>query len=725
MNKTEILNNLNIEGFYKSFIPSLKTSGKADVIGLCPFHDDHNPSLSVNIETGLFRCFSCDAKGDIFTFYQRLKDVDFQTALKEMGEIAGVAESGIKPKVVAKFEYKDEAGNLLYAKERIEPGRNGRSKEFVFKHLEGNTWASGRGCDSVLYNLPQVVKAKYCFIVEGEAKADLLNSWGLVATCLDSGANSNFKNEHIEILSKKEKVVILPDNDRPGRKQASGIANALHGKVKEIKVVELPGLQEAGDIVDWAGIPGNSQARLIELAKATPAWTPTADNKDTEGGFDLTKALRIGAELQVLDLPISWAVKGLVPQQAITLLSARGGMGKTILSISIADAITKGIPFLGLETTEMPVVYIDFENSLPTLCERVKRIDAKHVLFWHGTNEIKPPRLDSKEYEFFKKLPPGALLIFDTLRASQSRDENDSQHMAMIMQRFKELRNLGFTILLLHHTSKSNDRIYKGSTAIFDLCDHSLSLHKVKKGCHTPEENETNDDDDNYCYRLGTQDKTRYEPFSIFLEFDTERGCFAIAPDPETETLEEIRGLLVGKELLKTNDIFELVRDELGIKYKGKVIRMLKKGEGKYWISESLGKGKPTYYRVAEPNQSGSLPYIYSDCQTTHKLTGLPASDHLPQKRLDSPDLTDWSGSLSKSQTGQTTSKVTGLTHVDRSGVSQTGQTGQTDTVSEDKNDSQNNTAGKGGNSHEKEVRNEPKNVSVEPINLDEMEVVL
>jgi len=63
--------------FYQELIPSLKVNGKPEALGLCPFHDDTNPSFSVNVETGLFRCFSCDAKGDIFTFYQRVKNVDF------------------------------------------------------------------------------------------------------------------------------------------------------------------------------------------------------------------------------------------------------------------------------------------------------------------------------------------------------------------------------------------------------------------------------------------------------------------------------------------------------------------------------------------------------------------------------------------------------------------------------------------------------------------------
>lgn len=229
MNKTEILNRLDKLKFYQKPIPSLKVNGKAEALGLCPFHDDHNPSMSVNVETGLYHCHVCGAGGDIFNFYMRLKGVDFPTALREIGKIAGVVEADIKSKVVATFKYCDSEGKLLYVKERIEPGRNGRSKEFVFKHLKDGKWTTGRGCDAVLYRLPELIKSKYAFVVEGEAKADLLKSWSLTATCLDSGADSPWRDEYLKIFESKEKVVILPDNDQPGIGYASRIANALHG----------------------------------------------------------------------------------------------------------------------------------------------------------------------------------------------------------------------------------------------------------------------------------------------------------------------------------------------------------------------------------------------------------------------------------------------------------------------------------------------------------------
>lgn len=57
---------------------------------LCPFHDDRNPSMTVNPELGRYRCWSCGASGDIFNWVMEINKVDFAEALKILAAQAGV-----------------------------------------------------------------------------------------------------------------------------------------------------------------------------------------------------------------------------------------------------------------------------------------------------------------------------------------------------------------------------------------------------------------------------------------------------------------------------------------------------------------------------------------------------------------------------------------------------------------------------------------------------------
>jgi DNA primase len=57
---------------------------------LCPFHDDHNPSLELNPERQSFKCWVCGAGGDIFDFVQKYERVDFPEALRMLADRAGV-----------------------------------------------------------------------------------------------------------------------------------------------------------------------------------------------------------------------------------------------------------------------------------------------------------------------------------------------------------------------------------------------------------------------------------------------------------------------------------------------------------------------------------------------------------------------------------------------------------------------------------------------------------
>ncbi|MGQ9619334.1 MAG: AAA family ATPase, partial [Candidatus Aminicenantia bacterium] len=387
----------------------------------------------------------------------------------------------------------------------------------------------------------------------------------------------------------KDKLVrIIPDNDKIGQQHGLMVGNSVYPYAREVKIIELPGLNAGGDISDWA--LNHTRTELIDVVKETPVWERPMVEKSNILNF-----LRKGSELQNLDCKVEWIIKGLIPKQSIILLHGKGGIGKTWLALQLADCVSKGEPFMGLETKKEPVYYVDFENSLPLLTERVKKLKIDDVNFWHNSNETKPPKLDSKDFELYKELPPGLILI-DTLRASMDRDENDSREMAFVMNRLKELRELGFTIILLHHTPKYSEKIYKGSTAIFDLSDHVLSLYKVKRRNFEVVEEEDDDFElEDVCYQFGTREKTRYEPFHIFLEFNPDGG-FQSTSDPKWKDMQEIAELLKEREPLNTNQIYEVVKEELGIKNKNKVLRLLRKGLGHFW--ESFKEGKSIYYRV-------------------------------------------------------------------------------------------------------------------------------
>jgi hypothetical protein len=466
-------------------------------------------------------------------------------------------------------------------------------------------------------------KTQTGFIITGKDNAELIyDKLGLLAV-------SEWEAQFNELCQNKP-VIIIPD-DTLTLMQSETMATELLGIAKYIKILEIPQIQSDG-VEGWIQA-GGTTGKLKDLIKQNVKWTAPK--------LDPMTFLQKGSDLQALDIKIEWIVDKLLPKQAITLLHGRGGIGKTWLSHLLADAITKGLPFMGQVTKLVPVVCVDFENSMPVLVDRVRKIGIENVLFWHSSNEIQPPpKLDNLKWELYKTLPPGSLLIFDTLRAAQGRDENNSQDMAFILDRLKALRDAGFTILLLHHTPKGNDRIYKGSTAILDLADHILSLHRVRKN----NLDEIIDDDENEeCfYRLGTKDKTRYEPFHLFMNFDKERGGFKKAMDPDTEDMEAIRDILLERGSMNQTHLFNISKTQLDIAGKGKFTSLLYKGEGKYW--KSIKEKRAVFYEALSIVQL-STPYISNSGQIggTVQTAGTdgPSDTH---KTLDNSELSNCPG---------------------------------------------------------------------------------
>jgi putative DNA primase/helicase len=168
MDKNAILERLNFKSNYESEVQGIRWGKGAEGVGLCPFHDDHNPSLSVNSETGLFFCHTCGAKGDIIDFHMRRYGVDFKTTLAELAERAGVTASDDR-RIIAIYDYQNEAGDLLFQVVKYPPKPDGK-KDFRQRRPDGHggwIW-SVKGIALVPYNLQAVMAAEAVFIAEGE-----------------------------------------------------------------------------------------------------------------------------------------------------------------------------------------------------------------------------------------------------------------------------------------------------------------------------------------------------------------------------------------------------------------------------------------------------------------------------------------------------------------------------------------------------------------------------
>ena len=63
--------------------------------GVCPFHDDSNPSLCVSREKQIYTCFSCHATGNVFTFLMNYEHMDFKETLKYLGNRVGIDTGSI------------------------------------------------------------------------------------------------------------------------------------------------------------------------------------------------------------------------------------------------------------------------------------------------------------------------------------------------------------------------------------------------------------------------------------------------------------------------------------------------------------------------------------------------------------------------------------------------------------------------------------------------------
>lgn len=193
----------------------------------CPYHDDKNPSCSINIEKKVFYCHACGEKG----------------TLKQLAARLGIDYPGNGQKNSNNektYTYQDKSGKTIY--QAVRYYKDGK-KSFFCRHLgPGGEWINNiKGISRLPYHLPEIEKTilagKPIIVCEGEKDCDRIRSLGYTATT-NNGGCGKWWPEHSKYLN-GARVVIIGDCDKPGQAHVEKVAASL-AELAQVKIAKLP-----------------------------------------------------------------------------------------------------------------------------------------------------------------------------------------------------------------------------------------------------------------------------------------------------------------------------------------------------------------------------------------------------------------------------------------------------------------------------------------------------
>lgn len=212
----------------------------------CCFHEDKSPSLSVDLEQGVWFCHAGCGGGSVIDFIAKIEGKSPSDVLRSAGPRwpAVSVQSRPAPAVADKtatkhtidrvYPYRNELGDEVYQAVRLNP------KSFRQRHADGKggwVW-SMEGVERVLYRLPEVLKAPVVALAEGEKDAETLTTLGFCGSCNVGGAGK-WLDGYTEALAGKD-VLIFGDNDNAGQDHVKLVFDSIAGRARTVKIVKIP-----------------------------------------------------------------------------------------------------------------------------------------------------------------------------------------------------------------------------------------------------------------------------------------------------------------------------------------------------------------------------------------------------------------------------------------------------------------------------------------------------
>lgn len=288
------------------------------------------------------------------------------------------------------------------------------------------------------------------------------------------------------------------------------------------------------------------------------------------------------------DASVTWLIDRLIPERAVTLLCGDSGVGKSTFALALAGAVAHGKSFLGRVTQLRRVLYIDRENPLPVVRERLERLGIHQtpaLAAWGLWNKPMPDSPTALSIlEFASAHQP--LIIFDSLVGFHPGSEQDASETRRHMQAYIALAAAGAAVIVLHHTGKEDTaKQYRGSSdikAAVDLAYVLESLSDFDAGIRS--------------LRLKAFKNRLTLPETLRLEYQD--GRFNPS-DQRAETNREIIERIVRQHPGASKMEIESLASGAGVAQK-RTRALLEEGAGAGWLIPESGPRGRLSYRLAE-----------------------------------------------------------------------------------------------------------------------------
>jgi hypothetical protein len=364
-------------------------------------HGTDRYNLRLNDSDGVWSCH-CGGKGGKLALIILAGEArDPKSAARWLVERGLLAErkrrNSVKRRTTAMFEYHNEDGSRFARVDRVEPGRDGKTKDFYPRLWEGTGYAlrsSLKGKKLPLYRLPEVRRAidagERLFLIEGEGKGDKLREALEAAkitaavTTVPGGCGAPFTDEHLRQLRGLKNVVILVDSDGKGRAAAQLRAERIAQHGAEVRILDLypeATTKEhpawAWDVADFLK-DGGKVEQLLALIESAPLFTLSAtttveakatqkaEGKEapTERGDEGKREVYIEAATSITPREPQFLIYPYFPKGESTWVEGARTSGKTFVVLDLAARVTRGDSFNGEPIAQGNVAIITAEDSL-------------------------------------------------------------------------------------------------------------------------------------------------------------------------------------------------------------------------------------------------------------------------------------------------------------------------------------------------------------------------